>query len=174
MRSFVSIDLDDPQILDKLESIRTELGKQAGVRLVRPENLHITLKFLGETQDIESLKTAVDGLSGFGKFELKLTGLGVFPSKNQARIIWLGTDSAELGKLKNQLDRLLPDKFSAKNNFVGHATIARFRNAWPGAASFLESHQSGFGKTQISYVCLKESISTSTGPVYRTIMEVEL
>ncbi|MBR9679717.1 MAG: RNA 2',3'-cyclic phosphodiesterase [Candidatus Altiarchaeota archaeon] len=174
VRSFVSIDLGNQQILTNLEPIRTKLEKQAGVRLVRPENIHITLKFFGDTHHTEQIKTALTKLSGFGKFKLRLTGLGGFPSKNQARIIWVGTDSAELMKLKNQLDQALVKIVPAEKNFVGHITIARFRKVWPDATSFIDAHQSGLGETQVKYVRLKESILTLTGPVYRTIMEVEL
>ena len=93
IRTFIAVELpqDIKMKLDGLiASFRADSG---GIRWVRAENLHITLRFLGDIDE-----AAVPGLAenirsttgGFGKFRLSLSGIGGFPNLRRPRVIWVG------------------------------------------------------------------------------------
>ena len=83
IRSFVSIDLDDEQILSKVESITSSLKSLGGdLKPVERQNIHLTLKFLGNvtTAKLNEVKKALSGVK-FQPFKLEIKGAGAFPSR---------------------------------------------------------------------------------------------
>ena len=103
---------------------------------VRPENIHLTLKFLGNTNpaDIDNIGGAmVDAVSEFETFKLVAGGVGVFPGINRPRVIWVGLKGQV--QLLFAMQRLLEDKLAAlghkkeKRPFKGHLTLGRFKQS---------------------------------------------
>ena len=123
MRLFIAIRFND-EILDALEEIQDEM-RMRGVRgnYTKPENLHLTLAFIGEYDDPEYVKELVRQVK-FRPFKLGLQGLGSFGS----RLWWVGlTESAELKSVVRQLRHLLAEgdvPFDRKK-FSPHITLVR-------------------------------------------------
>ena len=123
MRLFIAIRFND-EILDALEEIQDDMRMQ-GVRgnYTKPENLHLTLAFIGEYSDPEYVKELIRQVK-FKPFALRLQGLGSFGS----RLWWVGlTESAELKSAVRQLRRLLAEgdvPFDRKK-FNPHITLVR-------------------------------------------------
>ena len=123
MRLFIAIRFND-EILGALEEIQDEM-KMRGVRgnYTRPENLHLTLAFIGEYPDPEYVKELIRRVK-FRSFKLGLQGMGSFGS----RLWWVGlTESAEMKSAVRQLRRLLADAgipFDRKK-FNPHITLVR-------------------------------------------------
>src|SRR5438874_1113699 len=102
MRLFYAIMLpnDVSEIVSaEQKAVRDQIGPH-GIRWESPEKLHITLRFLGDVppEKLEAVKSAgrVAALRS-GPFELRLRGLGTFPQRRPARVIWLGAESSVSG-----------------------------------------------------------------------------
>src|SRR5438270_9265319 len=135
MRLFVGLDIDDPireRIARFLEGVR-EFAPDA--RWVRPESLHITLKFIGEQKPerLDALKSALAGIHS-PPTEIAFRGYGFFPSPRSARVFWVGIEAdPNLAKLaaaveKNLVAAGLP---AEQHAFSPHLTLARGKSAAP-------------------------------------------
>lgn len=141
MRLFIAINLTSAEKA-RISGASREL-REAGfpVRWVAEENLHLTLKFLGETEagGVADLSAALDDAAeGFAPFDLELRGFGAFPSPANPRVIWIGIERNEsLKKLKRQLEtQISPLGFPTEERpFRPHLTIGRARR---------DSSRSGF------------------------------
>ena len=131
MRAFIAIDLPD-DIRNRLEDLQEDLPLG---RPVDPEQMHLTLAFLGEQPDdvIESVHHALEGIR-VPAFDLQLQGLGTFGDR-QPTVLWAGL--RDPGPVKALHDRILPALHGAglqleRRRFRPHVTIARFdRTAQP-------------------------------------------
>ena len=95
-------------------------------KLTEKENLHLTLKFLGEIsrQDIEELKKKLSALE-FNSFEAEMSELGTF-SETYLRIIWAGITGCD--NFQKAVDDCVGDMFAKENRFMSHVTIARVKS----------------------------------------------
>lgn len=125
MRAFVAIDMPDP-VRAALEALQERLPLG---RPVDPDQMHLTLAFLGEQPDdvIEAAHQALEGIR-LPAFEMQLQGLGTFGDR-QPTVLWAGV--REPGPVKALHDRLLPALHGAgivleRRRFRPHVTIARF------------------------------------------------
>jgi RNA 2',3'-cyclic 3'-phosphodiesterase len=128
LRLFVAVDLPAelrPAVVHLCQGI-------GGARWTRPEQLHITLRFLGDTPEdlLADMRVHLRQVRVSG-FQLRLRGTGVFPplgGRKPARVLWLGLDPPEpLRALKYAVDGVLgPDPDTAKRGFSPHLTVARF------------------------------------------------
>ncbi len=182
-RAFIGIDIDEEvrkKIVDAQEQLK---ATGADLKLVDPPNIHVTMKFLGDTSDdkipgiVEILKMAVGGRD---KFDIGVRGVGVFPNPHYIRVIWTGVEvgKEELfdihGKIEEQLHGF---GFRQDRYFVPHLTIARVRTARmkDHLATFVkEMSDVGFGVSRAQAVELKQSTLTSKGPIYNTLARIEL
>lgn len=93
MRTFIAVELNK-DLHNKLKFLQDKLkSEHIDVKWVKPENIHLTLKFLGQTDDgkIESIKNIMDNLaSKFRTFSLEVSNLGAFPNLRSPRVIWIG------------------------------------------------------------------------------------
>lgn len=129
MRTFVALDIDDAireRIQRFLEGVR-EFAPDA--RWVRPESLHITLKFIGEkpADKVEEIKQALAAVKA-APFHLTIRGHGFFPTSRSARVFWIGIDSGEsLATLAKAVDEATATVGIAKEDhpFSPHLTLAR-------------------------------------------------
>ncbi len=99
MRLFVAVDVDE-SVRERIKPLLKELSSINGIKAVEPENLHITLLFLGEVCEgklsrIEERLAEVD----FQPFKISFEGVGAFPNVNSPRVVWIGVK--EEGKLTN-------------------------------------------------------------------------
>ena len=182
-RLFIALELSELQKKEVnafQEKIKDYLD---GVRWVKPEGLHLTLKFLGETEPgrIDQIKQAMDDtVSTTKKFDIIYGKSGVFPSSHKTRIVWIGLrkgdrEARELaGKLDHELSRagFEPEKRS----FKPHLTIGRVRNSLSEAAAkrYL-SQESSFTTAAhtIEYATLFESRLSSRGAAYSVLYKAK-
>jgi 2'-5' RNA ligase len=125
MRLFIAIDLPE-DVKKYLLGLKKELHGLKCARFVTEENMHLTLKFLGEVPDkyVESIAEALKRIQ-FEPFKVKINKLGVFPNDNHIRVLWVNVlPETQILDVKKQADSMLPgykDDFKFKN----HITIAR-------------------------------------------------
>jgi RNA 2',3'-cyclic 3'-phosphodiesterase len=135
IRSFLAFELP-PEIKEQVRRISEELKKsKLDVRWVKPENIHLTIVFLGDVKegDISAIGREVEKVcSGFHPFDFNLKGLGVFPDRRRPRIFWVGFDGdiERVSTFKDALcERLAPFNIKEENRqFKPHLTLGRFRN----------------------------------------------
>lgn len=134
-RLFVAVELDENVLraLGELQAQLKGLGLN-GLRWVRPEGIHLTLKFLGETPR-EKLRAISEALSrstaGVPPHELTLGKVGTFGSRNSPRVLWVDLEDGveEIRRLQAQVEReLAPLGFPPEDRgFSPHLTLARVR-----------------------------------------------
>ena len=186
MRTFIAIELSE-EIKDSLTQIQSHL-KYAGadVKWIEKDNIHLTLKFLGEIDDkkCEKVKSALDEIAKSAKsFEISLKDIGAFPKIDFPRVIWVGLDkgakeSTELAlKIDKALSKLGLDKETRP--FAAHLTLGRVRSS-KNKEDLKEKIQS-YAKhdlashTQfISYLILFQSTLTPKGSIYIKLHEAKL
>ncbi|MEM2874329.1 MAG: RNA 2',3'-cyclic phosphodiesterase [Candidatus Nanoarchaeia archaeon] len=181
MRAFIAIELPQ-ELRNKISNFILNLKKRniIDAKFVRTEQLHLTLKFLGEVQEqnIDKIKAVLEKIvSETKKFELQLKGLGHF----NYRVLWIGGGSGqfETSKLASQLDAEL-SKLGFKEEqrpYTIHLTLARVK-ALKDRSAFqkllLRYAAENFGAFVIDKVKLIKSVLTRTGPQYETIAEYRL
>ncbi|MDP6061105.1 MAG: RNA 2',3'-cyclic phosphodiesterase [Pirellulaceae bacterium] len=168
---------------DRLSAALLELSKLGGaLRPVRPQNLHVTLRFLGNIDEqqvpsvVEAIELAVEGRTAF---DCGLIGLGAFPNEQRPAIVWVGL--AENGRLASIVDRLVPALEAIglpcdHRPWRPHLTLARIK-ARPSArlAKILEAkRQTHFGDLHVATVELIRSVLSSTGARYMSLASLPL
>ena len=180
IRSFIAFDLENEGVQAKLayaQKLLLETG--ADLKTVEPQNIHITIRFLGDISPsmVDKIHDALKNVK-FTPFTVKLQGLGVFPSLNYPRVIWVGmTTGAE--ELKNIFSQLEPQiqklGFAADaNGFSPHLTIARVRSARNKqqlAELVTKKADYEFGTIKADCLRLKRSQLSPKGPTYTTLRE---
>lgn len=129
MRIFIALDIEDAireAILRFMEGVR---GFAPDARWVRPESLHVTLKFIGEkpVQAVEQIKHVLAGVQS-EPFDLTFRGYGFFPTAKSARVFWIGIEAgAELGALAKKIDDMTSTLGVPKEDhpLSPHLTLAR-------------------------------------------------
>jgi 2'-5' RNA ligase len=180
VRCFISVDVEDSGILQVIQNLQKRVEETENiVKTVEMENMHLTLRFLGELPQ-SAVRRIMDGLKGlnFKPFKIEFKGLGVFPNINYVRVVWIGVGEGvyKLEDLHNQVNGILKKLGFGGEEFSPHLTIARvkaIRNK-PGLVKLLDEYRdTSFGYMDITSVRLKKSTLTSRGPIYNTIMEVK-
>lgn len=182
IRSFISIDVEDPKILSGVRAVQSSLRNVgADLKIVGGENVHVTLKFLGNVQP-EMLSKIKEDLSGlkFSPFTLELRGVGAFPNVSRITIIWvgIGTGAEEVEKIYEHVESGMSELGFARENrrFNPHITIARVRTGRKREelAKLLEGlTENSFGSFIADRVRMKQSILHPGGPEYHTLYEVK-
>ena len=166
MRCFISIDIPK-EVKREIKKIQDSLPDFNGKK-TELENLHLTLKFLGEIDELKMLevKKKLREIK-FNKFEVEVNSIGVF-SEKFIRIVWLRLSNCD--NLQKQVDEKLKDLFEPEKRFMSHLTIARVKSC--NKENFLK----GLQKIKISKIkfevknfYLKQSILTKKGLKYKTI-----
>ncbi|MBI2583499.1 MAG: RNA 2',3'-cyclic phosphodiesterase [Candidatus Aenigmarchaeota archaeon] len=173
MRLFMAIDLD-PNIRRAVEKIQRQI-EEPGLNVVRPENLHLTLKFLGEMEDVkvEGIIKQLEEVK-MQPFEVEYSGIGAFPSLDYIRVIWIGINGEGLqelaGKVRNALSEYPDD-----HPFSAHLTIARVKHRPQRLGDNLQKLADvKIGKQLVSEFKLKKSTLTPQGPVYEDVKVFKL
>jgi 2'-5' RNA ligase len=134
MRLFLALDIDE-EIRRRIERfVEGVRGFAPDVRFVGPESFHITLKFLGETNLVEQIKSALHEVEG-PQFPISFRGYGFFPGAKNARVFWVGIESGpELQELASAVDAAMaPLRFEReKGPYRPHLSLARRGSGRPG------------------------------------------
>lgn len=134
LRAFIAIELP-VEVSRELAALQQQL-KTYGLKLrwVKPGNIHLTLKFLGDIMpdDIQAIAPAMQvAADATSPFDLMVQGLGVFPGIRHPRVLWSGLGGAlpQLEQLYQRLEDALADRGIAreKRPFRGHLTLARMK-----------------------------------------------
>lgn len=180
IRAFVAVALA-PESVRRIAGCIEELAPRlSGVRWVPAQNLHVTLKFLGwiDERRLAPLANALaDALEDFSRFSVNAKGLGVFPGVKRARVLWVGLEGPDLGRLAERVETALEPLGFAREarSFTAHLTIGRWRD-YTRAPGELQRELDRcaareFGASIIEEVALFESVLHRDGPTYR-ILEV--
>jgi len=134
LRCFIAIDIPQ-QIRGEIEELMELLKKHdTDVKWVLPDNIHITLKFLGNTSEavVPRIRDSLSAiLSSYEPFYIKIQGIGVFPNRKHPRVIWVGAeDSDVLKSLKREAEQamVLFGYQKEDKEFQPHLTLGRVRS----------------------------------------------
>jgi RNA 2',3'-cyclic 3'-phosphodiesterase len=182
LRAFVAVELPR-EVVDSLQSFQGELEAcGADLKLVERENLHFTVKFLGEISEAQASEAGSRMRNvPLKSFEARLSGVGAFPDPGRPRVIWAGvpdSDRPPVESMAREVIRAL-DGIGEKDErpFQAHVTLARVRS--PTNLRQLESilrnnSERPFGVTKFTELRLKSSRLTPSGPVYSDVTVVSL
>ena len=177
-RIFIAIKIEPGPALQKIiNSLKAVLASEK-INWVNPENIHLTLAFLGDT-DEERIKVLSIMLkrtcTGFGEFSFSLNSTGVFKDFRDPRVIWAGIEGYEkLIKLNDIINTGLKDTgFGIENRpFKPHITLGRVKYLKnpESLKSALEMYKDNFIQdVNIEEVILYQSILRPEGPVYKSL-----
>jgi 2'-5' RNA ligase len=172
VRVFIAV-FPPPELREEVLARARRLSLRGRVRWSRPENIHLTLKFLGEVREevLTGLCAALEEVcERHAAFDAGLAGLGAFPSARRTQILWagIGVGSDELRSLATDLDdAMAPLGFEReKRPYTPHLTLGRARGR---PASFEPPPEEYLGEFRVRRVELMESTLTPEGAVYRTV-----
>jgi RNA 2',3'-cyclic 3'-phosphodiesterase len=182
LRAFLAFETSS-EVKENLMKVEEELRQtRADVKLVERENLHFTVKFLGEIPD--SMVDEVDrrvGTLALPRMEVGVRGLGAFPDARHPRVVWAGVSPQDaapvLSSGQRVIDALKGVGESDERGFHPHITVARVRsprNLEALAAVLRDSSTRDFGRTAITVLKLKSSSLAPGGPTYRDVREYAL
>lgn len=187
MRAFIAIELPK-EIRDALGILQQKLRSSgAEVKWVAPENIHLTLKFLGEIDDTQLPKFSeiIEETSrNHNSFQIRINSIGVFPKLNSPRVIWVGVDKGD-GECK-KIAAELEEKIAAygipeeKREFSSHITIARVKSLLNRDKLVQELNQLAgyFRQKNLLFYAVKITLFKSTltpkGPIYEVQREASL
>ena len=177
MRLFVALDLPDPVRHALTELIANLQPKSRGARWIKPENLHITLKFIGHVpnEKLSPIQTALSSIRATQPVELHFRGMGFFPNEHHPRAFWCGiAASPNLAELAANIDRALaPLGVEPETRpFTPHLTLARFKSD-EGIREVVQAvndmKSTDFGAATETNFHLYESLLKSTGAQYNRV-----
>ena len=131
MRLFVALEIPEP-VRERLAALIVAMRPAATkAKWVRPENLHVTLKFLGEAapEKLNAIGEALCCARSEAPIEVRFRGLGSFPNEKRTRVLWAGVEgSANLAALAASVDSVVASAGFPKETrpFFPHLTLARF------------------------------------------------
>lgn len=169
-RLFIAADLDEMT----REALSHLLGDLPGAHWTPPDQMHITLKFLGETPaaKMDALRHGLRRIEGKA-FTVALKGLGVFPLRGDPETLWIGVHSQALISLRNRMESVLAQAGFAREHrkYHPHLSLARLGQGpveW--LADYLKS-QAGISivEAAIHSFTLFESERHAGGPIYSVI-----
>lgn len=182
MRAFVAIDVPS-EVVDSLVAFQKELSVAgADIKLVEKENLHFTVRFLGEITEAQAAAAAarIRHLS-LRSADVEVKGVGAFPSPRRPRVVWAGVAPGHEGLVAPVANGVAGALEGIGENdgrpFQAHITLGRVRFVRdPHAlAEFIQANaERPFGTAALKEVKLKSSVLTPRGPVYSDIEVLKL
>jgi len=174
IRTFIAIHLP-PDVKAALGDVARRLDSRTPrrtVRWVRPEQMHLTLRFLGDTDTdrLPAIQTAMDAVAAANApFEMRLGSVGCFPNKNRPRVIWVGLAGEEIHLLSLVADlekELAPLGREPENKpFRAHLTLGRVKDE-RGAQGVEWAADVQHLAVPAEAIHLIESQLRPTGPIY--------
>ena len=180
IRTFICIEITNPEIRNKIKKIQKEFKSLEGrIKSTEEENIHITLKFLGDIsiQSSKKISELLDSVK-FSSFKLNLQGIGCFPSPSRPRIVWVGakTGSDQIKEIYTLINSQLKNFHFKPDKFHSHITISRIkyldRSNINEFKKLLDSvKNTDFGTIEISSFQFKKSVLTPKGPIYSILKD---
>jgi 2'-5' RNA ligase len=175
-RSFFAVELS-VEIAAGVRRLREALqGRAAGVRWLRPEGIHLTLKFLGEVAPDrieEIVRKTEEAIQGVGPFTVGIRGGGGFPSAQNPRVVWIGVDdpSGMLKELQARVEGRMEELGFTREgrDYTPHLTVGRLRSGKERGtvAQALDAiRASDLGSMEVREVILFRSHLKPTGAEY--------
>lgn len=185
MRLFIAMDMD-AAVLERMAALQKTLRQAVmpgdrEAKWVRPDQMHLTLKFLGPVEDdkVTQVCAIVQKIANQNEaFEMTCRGVGVFG--RPARVVWTGVDGGDsLITLQRELDERFTQAGWASENrpFAAHLTLCRVKSASTGhalAAAIEPLAKEVFGSTWADAIAVYESRLSSAGPEYRLVSRASL
>jgi 2'-5' RNA ligase len=187
MRVFIAVDIDQT-IRAALGDLQQQLQKKADIRKsdvkwVKPDSIHLTLKFLGEIEDkqvADVCNIVKDVASRHKGFELCIESVGCFGGKS-ARVVWVdvGQGKENLLQLQKDLEQQLAEAGwpPEEREFAGHLTLCRVKDSKAGLklAQTVENYRDlKLGTISVGSVCVYQSQLTPSGPIYTVLGNYQL
>lgn len=177
VRLFVALDFPE-QVRQNLRDLIAQLKpKLPAARWVRPEGMHVTLKFIGyvDHRKGETIATVLSDIHAAKPAEMTFRGVGFFPNARRPRVIWCGVEASQnLAELAADIERALePLGVEAESRpYAPHLTLARLKSPEGAddvvhAAEELKSQT--FGTARESEFHLFESVLKPSGAVYKRL-----
>jgi len=183
IRTFVAVEMPET-VREQFRDVEARLKQaDAHVKWVEPYNIHITLKFLGDTTEnqLEKLYRGVEeGAAGRKAFTMGLAGLGVFPNMKRPRVVWIGVKegSDPLTDLHGGLEEAIARQGFLRENrtFSSHLTIGRVKSP-RGIETLIEAIKATPFRSEsfeINEVVVMKSTLTPDGPIYTPLRTIGL
>ena len=187
VRVFVAVELPDTVKAEfaGLAATIDALGVR-GARTVRPEGIHLTLKFLGDVRVelVPEIEAAMDfAADEVAPFDLSLGDAGVFPNPRATRVLWVGVagDLDSLGRLQQRVEESLSERGfrPERRRFNPHITAGRIRDSVSNAdrrrvTETLLSHEYARPLIRVESISLIQSTLHPDGAIYEAIHSVDL
>ncbi len=182
MRLFVAITIDE-EIKQNILLIQQAIQKfQPDIKLVQEENIHLTLRFLGETPEekLKSIEKVLCSVQEYPSFEMVIRKLGAFPSLKNPRVVWVGCENASENiekiylSIENELRKLqFP---SEERAHLSHITLGRNKSRGYNSLNELAEKYTDkiLGKQVVKKITLFQSNLTPRGPIYTNIRDFNL
>ncbi|OYT60583.1 RNA 2',3'-cyclic phosphodiesterase [Euryarchaeota archaeon ex4484_178] len=171
MRAFIAIEIPFTRNIEALQN-----NIEGRVKLVEKENMHITLKFLGEIDEslIEKIREIVENCK-VEKFKIKLRNVGFFPNERYIRVIWIGIEDYEpIVKMAKCIDSHLSKMgFKREKSYIPHLTVARAKGRVR-IKNIQDFMHRDFGDVEVREIKIKKSTLTPKGPIYEDVAIIQL
>jgi 2'-5' RNA ligase len=179
IRSFIAVNLTDvlkSKIADDISDLKTTLKN---IKWINSQNLHITLKFLGNIpiENIPQIEEILkDITSKIQPFEIVLSGIGCFPNLKNPHVIWIGvSDNGRLNEISLEINSRLSEIGNVDHKFSPHLTIGRINNKIHSLQAEIERYNDiSFGTNRINSITLMKSELHSKGAIYTEIKDFTL
>ena len=185
VRTFIAIDVGE-EVRAQLISLQETFATIAsGVKWVEPDNLHLTLLFLGEVQQREVLgicRGAQKAIADMPVFTMNIEGAGAFPNSRRPRTLWVGVGEGaeEVSAVHDAIEAPLLEEGGYRREtraYVPHVTLGRVTGDQPGdeLAKALAQHQTwSAGEVMVKEVQVMSSELTRDGPIYTVLGRAKL
>jgi len=182
LRLFIAIALDE-DVRQRLAEARRHLAAApCKVKWVEAQNLHLTLKFLGEVEEgqLEAIAQAMtEAAAPAEPFEMRIAGVGSFPPRGVPRVVWAGVEAPDVHPLHRRLEGILarlghePEKRALRP----HVTMGRVKGR-EGARQLRALIKTiagrDFGRCRVGEIVLMRSTLSPTGPTYTPLRRAPL
>jgi 2'-5' RNA ligase len=176
IRTFIAVELSPP-VRDRLVELREALAPAIEeVKWVEPENIHLTLKFLGDVEegDLYAVCKAAEAVAADRvPFEVVVAGVGAFPNERRPRVIWAGVTAgaAELTAIRDELEAVFAEQGFAREgrSYTPHLTLGRVRRPAPNprlAPALQQQADWEGGRIMVREIVVVSSQLSPKGPRY--------
>lgn len=179
IRTFIAVELPD-SMKKAIEALQQEIDFK-GLKLVEPQLVHVTLKFLGDIPpaQVEPVANALSHID-CKPFTARIAGVGVFPNPSYMKVVWLGAHG-DFEHLHAEVESVLkglgfrPDR----GKFTGHATLARVKyfdetTKAQLSRALAKLQDIAVGEYRVDSIAFKKSTLTPKGPIYENLREIPL
>jgi 2'-5' RNA ligase len=183
LRLFIAIDVPEKIKTEISDLIETLKKNDADVKWIIPDNLHLTLKFLGSTPDTlpdKIRESILPVVSSFTPFYINIQSTGVFPNEKHPRVLWIGiVDADHLKALRDRIDQIMSLHGFPRDgdNFHPHLTLGRVRTQ-KGMLTLMRQFSifkdRVFGNFLVDRIKLMKSDLKPKGPEYTCLYDLPL